>query len=188
MLTNQLAHEYAQAIFELASVQNKVDDFEHQLETLRQSLKENEQLSDFLYQPRVPAQAKKELVRKMFSEVLNEVVCNFVLLLLDKGRETILPAIVDEYVSIANQARNISEAEVTTALPLTADQKQALIAKITEITGKNIVLKEQLDERIMGGVILKYGDKLIDGSVATQLDNLKSTLLKNQVTKIGVTN
>ena len=98
-----------------------------------------------------------------------------------------MPAIVREYVKLANGARNIVEAEVTTAIPLDKDQQTALINKLSRVTGKTIVLKTQIDKAIIGGVIVQIGDKLIDGSIARQLQTLKNTLLNSEVTGIGVT-
>jgi F-type H+-transporting ATPase subunit delta len=119
---------------------------------------------------------------------LTDFVHNFLLLLVDKRREAALPAIIAEYRNLANEARNIAEAEVITAMPLTDAEHKALAVKLSAVTGKNMVLKTQLDTSILGGVIVKIGDKLIDGSVARQLRMLKATLLTTEVTKIGVTN
>ena len=72
-------------------------------------------------------------------------------------------------------------------MPLAETEKQALAEKLGKVTGKNVILKTNVDQRIIGGVIVKIGDKLIDGSVARQLKSLQAALLKTEVTKIGVT-
>lgn len=187
MLTNQLAAKYAQAIYELAAESNMLDQVETELKLVENTIDTYSELSTLIYHPRVLAKAKKETIHKIFSQEIAEFVLKFLMLLVDKRRETVLPAIIREYIKLANEARNIVEAEVTTAMPLESDQHTALINKLASVTGKTIILKTQIDKAIIGGVIVKIGDKLIDGSVARQLEVLKSALLNTEVTGIGVT-
>jgi F-type H+-transporting ATPase subunit delta len=72
-------------------------------------------------------------------------------------------------------------------MPLAEGDKQALAAKLSAVTGKKVVLNTRVNDRIVGGVVVKIGDKLIDGSVVPQLETLKTALLKTEVSKIGVT-
>lgn len=182
MLINQLAHTYATAICQIAKEKSMLDEVETQLKGIDEVISTNADLSKLLYHPRVPAKVKKETVTAIFGEDLDQFVLNFLLLLIDKRRETAFTAIVKEYVVLANEIRNIALAEVTAAKELNASQQQALIDKLKKITGKNIVLKINYDETILGGVIVKIGDKLIDGSVARQLKVLKSKLLAQKLT------
>lgn len=188
MLINQLSSKYAQAIYELAAEKNLLDQVEAQLGLIASTLETHSDLATFLYHPRVLAQAKKEMLGKIFEQDVTDFVLKFLMLIIDKRRETVLPAIIREYVRLANDARNIIEAAVTTALPLDDKQQTALKNKLGLVTGKTIVLKMQIDKAIIGGVIVQIGDKLIDGSVARQLEIMKNSLLKAEVTGIGVTN
>ncbi|MBP2652696.1 MAG: synthase subunit delta [Firmicutes bacterium] len=188
MLVSQLASRYAQAIFELASEKQVLDAVERELAMVANALNENKDLAALLYHPQVPAEVKRDTVMKLFGSELTEYVRNFLFLLFDRRRETALQAIIMEFRTLANQARNILEAEVTSAMPLAADQEKGLAAKLSAVTGKNVVLKTAVDKGILGGIIVKIGDKLIDGSVKRQLKVLQSALLKTEVTKIGVTN
>ncbi len=187
MLANQLAVKYAQALYELTAEKDMLDITEQELRLVESTIASYDDLSTLIYHPQVLAQAKKETIHKVFGQDVHEIVLNFLLLLVDKRREGILPTIIYEYVNLANQARNIVEAEVTTALPLDEDQHTALVNKLSLVTGKKIVLKIQINKRIIGGIIVKIGDKLIDGSVACQLATLKKALLNNEVTGIEVT-
>lgn len=188
MLMNQLAAKYAQAIYELAAQKDMLNVVEKELLLVESTIASYHDLGILLYHPQVLPQVKKETIRKIFGQDITDFVLNFLLLLLDKRRETVLPAIIHEYVKMANQARNIVEAEVTTALPLDESQHTALVKKLSLVTGKKVVLTTQLDQSIIGGMIIKMGDKLIDGSVVRQLATLKNALLNNEVTEIGVTN
>lgn len=187
MLTNQLALRYAQAIYELSAEKNLLTQVEAELELVESTINAHSELSILIYHPRVLAKAKKETLTKVFSLDVADFVLKFLMLLVDKRRETILPGIIREYVKLANEARDIVEAEVTTTLPLSQDQQSALRSKLSMVTGKTIVLKMHINKAIIGGVVVKIGDKLIDGSIARQLETLKNTLLNNEVTGIGVT-
>jgi F-type H+-transporting ATPase subunit delta len=188
MLVNQLALKYAQAIYELATEKDALAVVETQLQTIETTIAANPDLAMLLYHPQVPAQAKKDTLVAVFGADLPEFVRNFLLLLVDKRREAALPVIIREYMNLANEARNIAAVEVITAMPLSKEQHQALAAKLSAVTKKNVVLQTRVDGRILGGVVVKIGDKLIDGSVARQLKTMQTALLKTEVTKIGVTN
>lgn len=178
MLTNQLASTYAQAIYELADSKGMLDQVEEQLLLVDRTISSHEDLHNLMYHPQVPAQAKKETLVQIFGADLTDYVRNFLMLLVDKRRETALPAITREYVRLANEKRNIAEAEVITAVPLTEEQQKALQAKLSAVTCKNIVLKPQIDQSIIGGVVVKIGGKLIDGSVTGRVQALRTALLK----------
>jgi len=187
MLTNQLASRYAQALYQLATERQELDAVEQQLVMVEQTMAESAELTTLLYHPQLPVEAKKDTIIKVFGTDISEHVRNFLLLLIDKRRETALSAIVKEYRVLANEDRNITEAEVTTAMPLAPAEQQALTDKLSGLTGKKVILKTSIDQRIIGGVIVKIGDKLIDGSITRQLKTLEAALLKTEVTRIGVT-
>lgn len=188
MLVEQLVQKYAQAVYELAAEKNQIVEVEAQLSTVVQTITSHSQLATFLYHPRVPIQAKKNLLKSVFSEELTVYVLNFLLLIVDKRRESFLPHIIEQFAALVNEARNIAIAQVTTVMPLSDKEKNDLTQKLAVVTGKNIRLQIHTDPSIIGGVIVRIGDKLIDGSVKRQLDRLKINLLNSQVTKIGVTN
>ncbi|CUH95493.1 hypothetical protein P22_1564 [Propionispora sp. 2/2-37] len=187
MLANQLAVKYAQALFELASEQQRPDEVAAQLHMVVETVTEHQELATLLYHPRIPATAKKETISKIFSQELTESVYRFLMLLIDKHREAILPAIEEEYTKFVNETNHVMEAMVTTAMPLAASEEAALSAKLSRVTGKKVILRTTIDQAIIGGIIVKMGDKLIDGSVVRQLQVLKNSLLSNEA-KIGVTN
>lgn len=112
----------------------------------------------------------------------------FLLELAEKHREGALPAILREYVELAKEdKRNLLMADVTTALPLTASQEQALAEKLAAMTGKTIKIRQHVDSEILGGIVVRVGDKLLDGSLSHQLSVLQADLLKTPLVKVGVT-
>lgn len=182
MLNNQLAQKYAQAIFELASEQQALAAVEQQLQDVAAALTANADLQMFLLHPRVLPEVKKDTLRQIFGAELNENLLKFLYLLFDRHREALLPAIVQEFNRLANDQRNICEAQVTAALPLTEAQQQALADKLGRVTGKTVTLKVAIDPSLIGGVIVQIGDKRIDGSVARQLRVLEDRLRQSRLT------
>ena len=113
---------------------------------------------------------------------------NFLLQLAEKHRDADLPAILREYVELAKENKsNLIMADVTTALPLTASQEQALAEKLAAMTGKTIKIRQHVDSEILGGIVVRVGDKLLDGSLSHQLSVLQADLLKTPLVKVGVT-
>ncbi len=112
----------------------------------------------------------------------------FLLQLAEKHRDADLPAILREYVELAKEDKsNLIMADVTTALPLTAGQEQALAEKLAAMTGKTIKIRQHVDSGILGGIVVRVGDKLLDGSLSHQLSVLQADLLKTPLVKVGVT-
>ena len=187
MLNSQLAAKYAEALFELAKENKMIDKIEQELFVIKEAFDNHQDMRELIYHPRVPNEAKKDTIHKVFGAELSTYVKHFVLLLIDKRRETALMGIIRAYVVLANEARNIIEANVITAKLMSDEQRQKLTQKLVKLTGNKVLLQEAVDPGIIGGVIVKIGDKLIDGSVRHQLKSLHNTILKTEVTKIGVT-
>ena len=112
----------------------------------------------------------------------------FLLELAEKHREGALPAILREYVELAQEdKRNLLMADVTTAMPLTPGQEQALAEKLAAMTGRTIKIRQHVDSGILGGIVVRVGDKLLDGSLSNKLSVLQADLLKTPLKKVGVT-
>ncbi|MBQ9478735.1 MAG: ATP synthase F1 subunit delta [Selenomonadaceae bacterium] len=176
MLNLQLALKYSTAIFEIAKEENKLVPYGEELATVRNELFSVPEARSFFQNPNVLPVAKKELITKCFKGELSPIVFNFLMLLVDKRRMGIFEAIEDEYRRLSNRERGILIADVTTARPLTKGQQTKLQKKLESLSGKKIQFRLHRDEEIIGGVIVKIGDKRIDGSVRGRLEALRSQL------------
>ena len=180
MLNLQLARKYAMAIFEIAQDEDKLIPYGEELQLVSQVTFSHAELRGFLTNPQIQPKAKKELLTKLFQGELSKTVFNFLMLLVDKRRAALIEAIEHEYAILSNKARGIVLADVTSAFPMTESQSSKLKAKLEEITEKSIQLRMHMDEQILGGVIVKMGDKRIDGSVVGRMQSLKEQLLANK--------
>jgi F-type H+-transporting ATPase subunit delta len=113
---------------------------------------------------------------KLFSGSLSDTVRRFFYLLIDKRRENLLPNIQREFKLLADQARNIVEARVTSAAPLSKSQEERLHKELVRITGKDVRIVQEVRPEIIGGVIVQIGDRVMDGSVAYKLSQIRLSL------------
>ncbi|HCB92839.1 MAG: ATP synthase F1 subunit delta [Selenomonadaceae bacterium] len=180
MLNLQLARKYSKAIFEIAQEEKKLEAYGKELETVRKELFNSDEVRSFFRNPQVQPEAKKELLKKCFKGELSDMVYHFLLLLVDKRRIGIFEAIEEDFRALSNQAQGIVIADVTTARGIGGAQQAKLAEKLASVTGKKVKLRLHENKDIIGGVVVKIGDKRIDGSVTGRLENLKRELLGSQ--------
>lgn len=177
MLNLQLAAKYARAMFLLAEEEGKLDAYGRELRALLSDIESAPELKAYLSSPLIPRQAKREAVQKIFAGELSPVIMNFLLLLLDKQRIGLFAEIVRQYEDLSNEAQGIVVADVTTARGLSDGQGQKLSETLGKLAGKTVKLRKHLDERLIGGVVVRMGDRLLDGSLKSRMKALEAQLL-----------
>lgn len=180
MLNLQLAHKYSGAIFEIAQEEGKLVEYGKEIDGVRKDFDSVPAVMAFLTNPQIATKDKHDLIRKLYQGELSKNMYNFLLLLVDKHRLALFPAIAAQYHARSNEARGILIADVTTAIPATAAQQKQIADKLAKVTGKTIELRLHEDKKLIGGVVVKIGDRRIDGSVAGRLSALKKELLANK--------
>jgi len=181
MLNIQLAAKYATAIFEIANDEKNLDGYDKDLGKVRADVFAVPEAVKFFQNPLVPQQAKKDLLTRAVGKEVSPTVMNFLMLLVDKKRIGVFNEIYDIFTNLKNKAQGVLIADVTSAFPLTKKQQDALTKKLTTLTGRKIQIRPHKDSSILGGLILKIGDKRIDGSAAGRLRALKNSLTVNSV-------
>lgn len=176
MLNIQLASKYATAIFEIAKEEDNLDGYGKDLGIVHDDVFAIPEAVKFFQNPLVPAQSKKDLLTRAVGKEVSATVMNFLMLLVDKKRIGVFNEIHDIFTSLKNKEQGVLIADVTTAFPLTKKQQDALVKKLTTLTERKIQIRPHKDTSIIGGIILKIGDKRIDGSAAGRLRALKNTL------------
>lgn len=177
MLNLQLASKYSRAMFLLAGEEGKLAEYGRELQSLSSDVEGAPELKAFLESPMIPRPAKQEAVQKIFAGEISPMVMNFLRLLLDKQRFSLLKEIARQYEDFSNEAQGILVADVTTARSLSDSLGERLVAKLGEVTGKTIKLRKHLDEKLIGGAVVRMGDRLIDGSLKSRMKALEAQLL-----------
>ncbi len=176
MLRGAVAGRYAQALYDLAEAQGLVDQVEQELMAVNQVIADSREFQKVLYHPRITAQEKKNVLKSIFAGKVSPVTENFLFLLVDRHREAFLNDIVAQFSALADRARNIVQAEVTSAIELTKEEKKKLGEVLNKITGKKVQTAYSVDPALIGGVVVRIGDRVIDGSLRTRLATLREHL------------
>ncbi|HVJ49219.1 F0F1 ATP synthase subunit delta [Desulfitobacterium sp.] len=175
MLKGALARRYAKALFEIG-VQQDLNQVETDLQQLTGLIAENAEVAHLLYHPHISLTEKKAIMDKLFSGSMSDTVRHFFYLLIDKRRENLLPDIQREFMLLADQARNIVEARISSAAPLSKSQEERLHKELDRITGKNVRMVKEVRPELIGGVIVQIGDQVMDGTVAYKLSQIRLSL------------
>ncbi|NLI91039.1 MAG: F0F1 ATP synthase subunit delta [Peptococcaceae bacterium] len=178
MLNGALARRYAQALYELAVEMAVLDQIDSELRDLATLIASNQELKYLLNHPNIEVEAKKEILGKILDQGVSELTRHFLYLLIDRRRQNLLVLIQREFTSLANEARNIVEAKVTSAASLSSSQVEKLKQVIAKSTGKNVQLTAEINPDLIGGAKLQIGDRVMDGSISTALAKLRDELRK----------
>lgn len=175
-MSEAVAIRYAQALFEVAKERGTVDTVEENLELIKEVIDDNEDFKQLLLHPEVTANEKKEMLEEFFTKAVNAEVLNLLKVLVDNHREDIISFIQLDYVDIANEYRGIADATVTSARPLSEDDQRKISDQFGRLLNKQLRLTTKIDESLVGGVIVKIGNRVYDGSIKGQLDRFKATV------------
>lgn len=176
MSSRSLARRYAQALFLSSQERNLLDQVEAELKTVVQTIQESKELSQIIDRDTIPSEDKKVLLEKLFTDRISSQTMNFVKLVLDKRREKHLAEMLVEYVSLADTARNMLEVQVKTAAELSPQQQELIKQGLSSFSGKDVRLNVEMDTSLLGGIMIKIGDKVYDGSARQQLQSLRKRL------------
>jgi F-type H+-transporting ATPase subunit delta len=184
MSDTNIASRYAKAIFTIADERQMKDKIDEELQLIRESLTTSTELRTWLSYPTVDALRKKELLYTVFVE-LSEPVQNLLLLLVDRQRTDILPEVAEIYHQLNDESQAKAVALVTSAFPLQEEDEKQLIKTFEYITKKRIYLRKQVDSDLLGGVVVKIGDRVYDGSLRGKLNRFQDDLQRSKVQRLG---
>jgi F-type H+-transporting ATPase subunit delta len=176
-LANQVIDPYAEALMSLAQQQNLVDQFGQDIASLADLLKASPELEKFLGNPVIKGEAKKAVLRQIGTDQIHPILINFLALLVDRRRIVFLGAICDRFQALYRKLKQITLAEIITAVELSSEQRQAVTNKVLEMSGASQVeLQVKIDPQIIGGVVIKIGSQVFDSSLRGQLRRLAAGL------------
>ncbi|MCB0984758.1 MAG: ATP synthase F1 subunit delta [Ilumatobacteraceae bacterium] len=167
---------YARGLFEIARAEGTLDEVEDELFRFARSFESSDSLRSALTDDMIPAAKRLAIVEDLLGGKATATTTQLISMVVGAGRGRDLPAIIDTLVARASSAKNLEVAEVRTAVPLSADQQARLAAALANATGRQVNLKVVVDPAVIGGVVATVGDTVIDGSVRTRIDQLKSRL------------
>jgi len=176
MRDRKVATRYAEALLDTARTAGVLDDVADSFAAVLSAVKDNDTLRIFMDSPQVPTAEKKGLLKKVFGDKIEPVLLNFFYLLIDKHRIENTRDIGEVFAELVEDEQGFLRARVVTAITLPDDMAAALTGKLADHTGKKIILEKKTDPAVIGGVCVTLGDKILDGTVRTNLNLLRKTL------------
>jgi F-type H+-transporting ATPase subunit delta len=171
------AKRYATALFGIATREDSLTTIESDLTSIVELIDGNAAFRQVWETPLIPAGRKRELVNRVLGGSVNPLTLAFVLLLVDKRREEILRAVRMELQALSDSSRHLVRAEATFATPPTAAEQAALVQSLQQRTGSHVDLTVNVDASIIGGIVVRLQDTILDGSVRGTLERLREQLL-----------
>lgn len=172
-----VARVYAEAMLQLAAAAGTAAALRDELDSLAALARTNPAFADFLANPSIDDDERRESLERMFRGKLSDLAVDALQVLNRKGRSALLPAVAAEYRRADDERQRRVEVRVTSARPLTDDQRGRLAAAIERRTGYAASFDERVDPSLLGGLVVQIGDEKTDGSAVTRLHNLTAALL-----------
>lgn len=173
---------YGEALFELAVEEGKEDSFLEEIMELKNILRENPDFSKLLNHPKILKEEKQKVLNNVFQERISEELLGFLHLIISKDRYGEIDSILDYFIDEVKKLKGIGVAYVTTAIALNEAQKKEVEAKLLATTSfRKMEMHFQLEEEIIGGMVIRIGDRVVDSSIRTKLFEMQRQLLKIQI-------
>ncbi len=174
MIDAVVGARYAKAIYALAEEDKSIDKIYEELNSVMEIYEFDKEFRNFVDHPLVKRSEKREFVAKIFSENFGENTLNILEYLVEKNRLSYIRSIVAEYLKIYYAKNSIVEAEATFAIEPSTDQVEKLLGKLEKRTNKKVKLKTRVDKTILGGIVIRIEDEIIDASVKRELEAFRN--------------
>ena len=170
---------YAQAVFDLGLENGELDKWYDDLSVLANAVS-NEQFLIFLNQPRISTSRKIEVVREALRGAVGPKALNLIAILATRNLAGILPDVTDQYQMLLDGYHGIERAEVISAIKLSTDEENRVVELLSKMTGSEIQLTTRVDNKILGGMIIRINDRVIDGSTGAKLRAMRQGLVERR--------
>lgn len=183
-MSYRIASRYAKSLIELAQEKGKLEEVHQDIILLNSSFIESRELRFFLKSPIINTDKKLEILNKLFFTRIHEITSKFLNLMTSKGREGYLHEIAASFISQYNELKGVTPVHITSAVKLEQGTIEHLISNLkTKENLKEVEVTETIDETLVGGFILRYGDKQIDSSVRSSLQRLHNLVADDSFVK-----
>ena len=180
MIGNVVARRYSKALVEVVAEREGDFDAVHaELRDLAGVIEGSRDLMRLLYSPSIRMEVKRGILEDLLSLAgLSDLAATFVRLLLEKGRLRYLPSVAETFEYLANERQGKVKVTVTSAAPLSAEEAERLKAGLEQATGKTVLIETVVEPPLIGGLVVRIGDRVLDGSIRHQLDVMRESLVR----------
>ena len=174
-----VAGTYGDALFDFAMEENQIDSLMDEILTVQAVLEENKGLEKILVHPEIPKQKKLQVIEDVFKGRISDALTGFLRIVVTKGRYKNLPDIFAYFIARVKEYKKIGVAEVISAIPLSGEQKEKIEKKLLDTTHyETMEIEYQVDEKKIGGLMIRIGDRVVDSTIQSKLNLLTGSLLK----------
>lgn len=167
---------YAKGLLAIAEAEGQLDKVESELFSIAESFDSSNELRSALTDPQLPIDKKTAIVDELLQGKASSVTVGLVQMIVNQGRASELPSIARALVETAASSRDHAVAEIRSAVPLDGETIDRLAAALSKATGKKLEVKAIVDESVVGGIVARVGDTIIDGSIASRVDSLRHAI------------
>ena len=181
-----VSKRYARALLQIAKESDILEEIVYDLEIVAMELTRERKMGQLMKSAQINKEEKKEIIQRIFGKEINTHLNHFLMVLIDKNRFSELKSIYVDFKEGYLKEKNILEASIFSAIKLTNEHLHKLQEKLEKRTGKKVVVKNDIDESIIGGLIIYIGGQVIDGSIRNQLQQLRNKLQETGLEEVGV--
>lgn len=173
---------YGEALFKLAMEENTLDQMAEEAKVVLEAFQENPELSRLLNHPKISQEEKVKVVEGIFQGNFSDSIVGFLVLIVEKGRYNEIDGIFQYFLAEVMEYKNIGTANVTSAFPLNENQKEEVESRLLQVTKYvEFVMNYEVDPDLIGGMIIRIGDRVLDGSIRTKINEMSKELAKIQL-------
>ena len=176
-----IARRYAKALMLIGKDDGQAETYREELNNVAEMIAGNSDLEQAISNPLYDAAGRKQVLETVIGKLnLSEVMKSFLLLVFDKGRIGFLASINDFYQQLADEVKGVARASLVSATDLSSETVEKIRSTLSQKTGKDIILEVDQDPDLIGGIVTRIGDLVLDGSIRTQLLNMKESLKRGE--------
>lgn len=175
-----LDRRYALALYKVAEEKNKVDEYLQDLREICDIIDNNKELKAVIEYPQISTKQKKRIFIDIFKGKIDEELLSFLLILIEKGRILYLREKLNQFEQINLEKKNVVIAQVKSVIEMTDEQTSKLKSKLEKMYNKTVIIKHEIDKSIIGGLYVRVGNDVIDGSIKSKLDDMRALMLKRE--------
>ena len=181
MIADKISGVYAKALLDLAQAEGKIEEFESEIEMLKSAFIADSSIWNFFKSPLLGLEEKKKVMDASFKKELSKTVYNFLGVLADRKRFDSFIEIVDAYAELANDTLNRTIVAVRSAVKMEEKQLDSLRAELERFLEKKVIFDYDTDPELLGGIVVKSGDLVMDTSIKSSLAEIKKGLLSKKI-------
>jgi F-type H+-transporting ATPase subunit delta len=185
MFAKVVADRYARAALQSCPDLETIERLDDEFELMQRTWQQSAETREFLMNPKIPPAIKITIIRDALSDKISTYMLNLLSLLIEKHRQNILPDIAERYTELTDQVRGVEQAEIIVAYPIPTDLQKRLLDAVQRFSTRDVEIAMRIDPSIYGGVKIKLGDRVIDGSLRWRFEALRRAMLAARLPRMA---